>query len=354
MRGNFGKLVVVGAIVTASLFAPGDLFSQAPFYQGKTITIIQGRSPGGTGDMRVRAVIPLLQKYIPGKPTIVSEFISGGGGRKAANHMYKGARPDGLTMANIGEGFVTNAVLGEAGVQYDIDKFIYLGSGNSRTNYVFHTVKEAKADTLERLRAATGIRVGGQAVGHSIYIVGRLFAWILDLKEPKFIVGYSGPEIDAAMLRGEVDARAQVTEDIPRRNPEWFDKGTMHWHAMLEIPKGYRFRHPVFDKVPALDIFAKTDREKKAITMARNFRLIGSPFILPPGTPKEQVEILEQAMRKTFKDPDFTASMLKFAGAEASPLMPEEQTAAIKEIPREPQIIDLYNKIAGAGPLPPR
>ena len=164
MRGNFGKLVVVGAIVTASLFAPGDLFSQAPFYQGKTITIIQGRSPGGTGDMRVRAVIPLLQKYIPGKPTIVSEFISGGGGRKAANHMYKGARPDGLTMANIGEGFVTNAVLGEAGVQYDIDKFIYLGSGNSRTNYVFHTVKEAKADTLERLRAATGIRVGGQAV----------------------------------------------------------------------------------------------------------------------------------------------------------------------------------------------
>ena len=354
MRGNFGKLVVVGAIVAASLFAPGDLFSQAPFYQGKTITIIQGRSPGGTGDMRVRAVIPLLQKYIPGKPTIVSEFISGGGGRKAANHMYKGARPDGLTMANIGEGFVTNAVLGEAGVQYDIDKFIYLGSGNSRTNYVFHTVKEAKADTLERLRAATGIRVGGQAVGHSIYIVGRLFAWILDLKEPKFIVGYSGPEIDAAMLRGEVDARAQVTEDIPRRNPEWFDKGTMHWHAMLEIPKGYRFRHPVFDKVPALDIFAKTDREKKAITMARNFRLIGSPFILPPGTPKEQVEILEQAMRKTFKDPEFTASMLKFAGAEASPLMPEEQTAAIKEIPREPQIIDLYNKIAGAGPLPPR
>jgi len=349
------RLKVPSLIVTCLvLLAPASVYSQTPFYQGKTITIIQGRSPGGTGDMRVRAVIPLLQKHIPGKPTIVSEYISGGGGRKAANHMYKGARPDGLTMANIGEGFVTNAVLGEAGVQYDIDKFIYLGSGNSRTNYVFHTVKEAKADTLERLRAATGIRVGGQAVGHSIYIVGRLFAWILDLKEPKFIVGYSGPEIDAAMLRGEVDARAQVTEDIPRRNPEWFDKGTMHWHAMLEIPKGYRFRHPVFDKVPALDIFAKTDREKKAITMARNFRLIGSPFILPPGTPKEQVEILEQAMRKTFKDPEFTASMLKFAGAEASPLMPEEQTAAIREIPREPQIIDLYNKIAGAGPLPPR
>src|SRR3989304_7351489 len=85
---------------------PTFALSQAPYYQGKTITIIQGRSPGGAGDMRVRAVIPLLQKHIPGKPTIVSEYISGGGGRKAANHMYKGARPDGARMANIGEGFV--------------------------------------------------------------------------------------------------------------------------------------------------------------------------------------------------------------------------------------------------------
>src|SRR3989304_637182 len=89
------------AVATAANSQPS-----APFYQGKLITIIEGRSPGGTGDMRVRAVLPLLQKHIPGKPTIVSEYISGGGGRKAANHMYKGARPDGARMANIGEGFV--------------------------------------------------------------------------------------------------------------------------------------------------------------------------------------------------------------------------------------------------------
>ena len=45
--------------------------AQAPFYQGKTITIIQGRGPGGTGDLRVRALVPFLRKYIPGSPTIV-------------------------------------------------------------------------------------------------------------------------------------------------------------------------------------------------------------------------------------------------------------------------------------------
>ena len=45
--------------------------AQTSFFQGKTITIVQGRDPGGTGDLRVRALVPFLQKYIPGNPTIV-------------------------------------------------------------------------------------------------------------------------------------------------------------------------------------------------------------------------------------------------------------------------------------------
>jgi hypothetical protein len=44
---------------------PQELFPQSSFFQGKTITIIQGRDPGGTGDLRVRALVPFLQKHIP-------------------------------------------------------------------------------------------------------------------------------------------------------------------------------------------------------------------------------------------------------------------------------------------------
>src|SRR3990172_713945 len=128
MRGNFGKLVVVGAIVAASLFAPGDLFSQAPFYQGKTITIINATEPGGTGDLRVRPLVPFLRKYIPGNPTIVVEYMPGGGGRKAANHIYTVASPEGLTIGAMLSGTVPAAILGEAGVFYDVDKLIYLGA----------------------------------------------------------------------------------------------------------------------------------------------------------------------------------------------------------------------------------
>src|SRR3989338_3359443 len=48
------------------LFLPFAAFSQTPFYQGKTITIVWGSTAGGTGDLRLRAVVPVLQKHIPG------------------------------------------------------------------------------------------------------------------------------------------------------------------------------------------------------------------------------------------------------------------------------------------------
>ena len=99
--------------LTLLIVFPRLALAQAPFYQGKTVTIVQGRDAGGTGDMRVRALMPFLQKHIPGNPTIVNEYMPGGGSRKAANHVYKSVRPDGLTIGNLGLGMVSSALLGE-------------------------------------------------------------------------------------------------------------------------------------------------------------------------------------------------------------------------------------------------
>ncbi len=88
-RPNISTELMRVALLALLIIYPGLAWAQAPFYQGKTITIVQGRDPGGTGDMRVRALMPFLQKYIPGNPTIVNEYMPGGGSRKAANHVYK-------------------------------------------------------------------------------------------------------------------------------------------------------------------------------------------------------------------------------------------------------------------------
>ncbi|MBI4529629.1 MAG: hypothetical protein HY695_38005 [Deltaproteobacteria bacterium] len=199
-------------ILLSFFLSPFPVFSQTPFYQGKTITLIRGSTPGGVGELRVRAVIPSLQKYIPGNPTIVMEFMPGGGGRKATNYLYLRVRPDGLTLGNVGGGLIRNAVLDETGVEYDLDKLIFLGTPNSAAHYIFLTNKAFGTDSLEKLRASSGIRIGAHAVGHDIYVTARLFVYLLGLKEPRFVTGYSDPEINLALMRGEVDARAQTTD----------------------------------------------------------------------------------------------------------------------------------------------
>jgi tripartite-type tricarboxylate transporter receptor subunit TctC len=340
------------AIFLLLLIGNPALQAQAPYYQGKTVTIVQGRDPGGTGDMRVRALLPFLQKYIPGNPTIVSEFMPGGGSRKAANHVYRSARPDGLTIGNLGLGMVSSALLGETGVLYDLDKFFYLGSPFSSHHAIFVTRKEAGLSSIEKLRVAEGIRIGGQSVGFSTYIEGRLFAYILGLKEPRFVTGYGGAELDPALMRGEIDARATSADTVLQRNPDWLEKGLVDFHAIIEVPKGEK--HPRFPHVPELESFAKSEKDRKLMGMQRAFRVTGQPFVLPPGTPKERVDMLQEAFRKTYKDPEFHKEYKKLTADDPTPLLPEAHERTIREIPRDLEVIEIFKKLVGAGPLPPR
>src|SRR4029450_4791171 len=107
----------VALLSLISLPAPvGRASGQVPFYQGKTITLVRGSTPGGIGEMRVRALMPYLKKPIPGQPTILIEFMDGGGGRKAANHVF--GRSDGLTIGSTPGGLLARAHFGEMGVTY--------------------------------------------------------------------------------------------------------------------------------------------------------------------------------------------------------------------------------------------
>src|SRR5688572_30886652 len=89
------------ALAFSNVFLAAPVLSQTPYYAGKTIAIIRGGGPGGSGEFQSRALMPYLQKYIPGNPTIVMEYMPGAGGRKAANYFYT-AKPDGLKIASAG------------------------------------------------------------------------------------------------------------------------------------------------------------------------------------------------------------------------------------------------------------
>ncbi len=300
--------------------------------------------------MRARAVTQFLQKHIPGNPTIVHEYMAGGGGVRAANHIFNVARPDGLYIGSVSSGMLSTSVLGGTGIKYEPEKFFYLGSPDGGGQHLFYSRKAAGFNSMEKLRTAPGIRIGAQSVGHNNYNIARIVAYILALKEPRFVTGYSSPEIDAALLRGELDARMNQADSVLLRNPDWVEKGVMDWHIVLEIPRGVK--HPRFSQLPELESFARSEKDRQLVALQRSFRIIGSPFILPPATPRERVNILQEAMRKAFRDPEFPKEYKKLAGDDPEVVMPEVLEQSLKELSRDPEVIALLKQLAGPGPFP--
>jgi tripartite-type tricarboxylate transporter receptor subunit TctC len=328
--------------------------AQTPLYEGKNILLVSGTDAGGAGDLRTRAVIPLLKKHIPGHPNIVVQYMPGAGGRKAANHMYKSVRPDGLTIGAMLTGMVQGTIFGETDVLYELDKFIYLGSHARYAPYAFLTRKAAGFNTREKLTASRGVRIGAPAVGHSLYTMARLFTYMLDMKEPRFVTGYTPREIDFALERNEIDARVSILDSLLTRNAQWLDKDLINIHATIDIPKGIDHADARLANLPEIEVFARSNQDRRLIQLFRGARDTGQPFVLPPGTPAEPVKILREAMRKAFADPEYVKAYEKLTSEPAMPLAPEDFEKLLRELPREAELIDLFKKLSGPGALPKR
>ena len=95
-------LFSLGSALRVGIIRSWPASAQTPFYQGKTINLIVGSAPGGTGDLSIKATLPYLTKYISGRyRNIVAQYVTGAGGRTAANQMYKQAKPDEVSPSAI-------------------------------------------------------------------------------------------------------------------------------------------------------------------------------------------------------------------------------------------------------------
>lgn len=338
-------------ILLVALF-DGRGAAESPFYAGKTITLLQGSEPRSSSDALTRVVIPFLQRHIPGHPNIVSDYMPGDDGVKAANYLFRGVKADGLTIGCADGEFVTDAILGELGVHYDPDKFIYLGSPQSVYHWLLVVRKETGVKVRQDLHWVSGLKIGAQAVGNPGYFVGRLFAYLIGLKDPQFPVGYAANDLDGALARGQIDARIVDASTLLTSRAEALKSGALRAQVIMDVPKGTR--HDNFALVPKIDSYAESARGKKLLAMARIFQKIGTPCFLPPGTPEKPVNILKAAILGTFTDPGFLEEFKKSTGDEATPLFPGEMAMALRDLPRDRDTLALFKQLNGAGPLPQR
>ena len=59
-------------------------------------------------------------------------------------------------------------------------------------------------------------------------------------------------------------------------------------------------------------------------------------------------------MIKTFNDSGFQQEFKKLMGRDPTPLTGEDVQKVVKELPRDPEVIGFYKKLAEHEPLPPR
>src|SRR5262249_17640663 len=113
-----------------------------------------------------------------------------------------------------------------------------------------------------------------------------------------------------ALMRGEIDAIAVSDSGLLDRQAEWLEKGLVDLHVIFAVPR--ENKHPQFSYLPEIDGFAKTERERKIVTMFRNFSLTGSPFILPPAMPKDRVEIIKKPLVKVLRNLRFSKNTINW------------------------------------------
>jgi tripartite-type tricarboxylate transporter receptor subunit TctC len=278
--------------------------AQEPFYKGKTVRIIVGFTAGGGFDVYSRTIARHMGRHIPGGPTIIVENMPGAGSLISANYLYKIAKPDGLSMGHFIGGLFLGQVLGQKGIEFDARKFEYIGAPVNE-HPVCALTKASGVTSLERWMAAPApVKMGGVAPGASNPDnITRAIKVALGLPI-QLVTGYKGTaEIRLAAEGGELAGSCWGWGSVRATWRKGLDAGEVQ--VVLQItPKS----HPDLAGVPLAINFAKTEEARRILEVAvHNDSTLVRTYTLPPGTPKDRVQILRKAFQETLRDPAFLA-----------------------------------------------
>jgi tripartite-type tricarboxylate transporter receptor subunit TctC len=314
-----GKRFSPVATALMASFIVATVAAAEDFYKGKTIRIVVGFSAGGGFDTYARAITRHMAKHIPGEPTIVVENMTGAGSLIAANHVYRVAKPDGLTIGHFIGGLFLGQVLGQKGIEFDARKFEYIGA--PITDHVVCAMTKASGVTsVEKwMVSKTPIKMGGIAPGTSTPDnATRIFKAALGLPI-QLVTGYKGTaEVRLAAESGEIAGGCWGWDSVSVTWRKALDSGDA-----VVVLQANRKTHPDLPQVPQAIKLAKTDEGRKMIDVGvHSDSDIVRTYTLPPGTPKDRVQVLRKAFESTLKDPEFLADAKK-SRLNVDPVSPE-------------------------------
>jgi tripartite-type tricarboxylate transporter receptor subunit TctC len=295
------------ALLALFFAASTPVDAQESFYKGKTVRIIVGASAGGGYDTYSRTIARHIGKHIPGNPTFTVENMPGAGFLISANHMFNIAKPDGLTIGHFIGGLFLQQLLGKPGIEFDARKFEYIGVP-AQDNYMLGVSKTSGITSIEQwLSSRTQVKLGGVGAGSATDDIPKVLAATIGLPM-QLVSGYKGTaDVRLAFNSDEVQGVCNAWESFKATWRKELNSGDVNI-VLQNIPKP----HPELPKIPLAINFAKTDEAKRLInSLVHSVGPTARPYVLPPGTPKDRVQILRAAFLKTMKDPKFISEATK-------------------------------------------
>jgi tripartite-type tricarboxylate transporter receptor subunit TctC len=304
------KKIIFGLLL---LIAPGsDLQAQTSFFEGKTVRILVGFSPGGSYDLWARLIAHHMTKHIPGNPTFVVQNMTGGGSMIAANYIYNVAKPDGLTFGVVTPALYMEQLAGRKEVQFDWGKYSWIGSPE-KTERIFYIRADTGYKALEDLRKAREApKCGATGVGTASYywprLLGDMFGFKLNL-----VPGYPGSsDVNLAIEKGEVHCWGGTVQAFFGSEPgrTWAKTGFVR-----VLTQGGKKRYQQLAEVPTvwelIDKHSIDEATRRLVRVLLSPDDLGRPFFGPPGVPADRVKILREAFAKIMNDPDVAVEAQK-------------------------------------------
>jgi len=311
-------------IVVAALLWSGTAVSAQDFYQGKTINIVVGFSPGGNYDLTARVLARHIGNHIPGKPTVIVQNMTGAGGGTAVLYVYNRAARDGTIIGMPHRNYAITPLANDQ-LRYDGRQLIAIGSTTSevQVGVVWHEVGITNIDDLKAREISVGITSFYDAIGSQ-----AVMAKVVTGAKLKMVTGYpGGNDISIAMERREVDSQFGMSLGVLKtRLKNWVEEKKINIILQSGLEKS-----PELPNVPFIMDYAKSDIDRKALELLLSSNAFAWPFVAPPGVPADRIKILRQAFDATMKDPNFLTDA-KQSRLEVNPLGGEAMQAMVERI----------------------
>jgi tripartite-type tricarboxylate transporter receptor subunit TctC len=301
------KRVLALSTLAFVLAAGGGAARALSFFEGKTVRLVVGFAPGSGFDTYARVISRHMGRHIPGNPPIVVENMTGAGSLISANHLYRVAKPDGLTIGHFNGALFLGQALGQPGIEFDARKFELIGAPIKEDSVCALTRASGVTSVEKWMASKTPVKLGGAAPGETPDANARILKAALGLPI-QLVSGYKGTaEIRLAASSGEVSGACWSWESMRSTWRSALDSG-----EVIAVLQTSARPFPDVTGVPLALNLAKTDEARQLIKVGiQNAAAFARPLALPPGTPKDRVLTLRKAFQGTLKDAAFLAEAEK-------------------------------------------